>query len=50
MAIVVKGSAMISPKKPNITPKVDNDSSIIAGLSPIFLPIMRGTKKASADN
>ena len=47
MAIVVTGRAMINPKKPNSTPNIESESSIMAGLSPILRPIILGTIRAS---
>ena len=47
MIIVVSGKAMMRPMKPNSAPHTESDSSRIAGLSPMALPMMRGTRMVS---
>ena len=42
MISVVSGRAMISPMKPSMAPHTDNESSRIAGLSPMALPMIFG--------
>ena len=39
---VVRGRAIINPMNPSMAPHTDSESSSIAGLSPIALPIILG--------
>ena len=43
----VSGSAMMRPTKPSNDPHTDSDSSMIAGLSPVASPMIRGVRNAS---
>ena len=43
----VSGRAIMSPIKPKSDPHIDNESSMMAGLSPVAEPIMRGVRKMS---
>ena len=47
MMSVVSGSATIKPMKPSKAPQIESDRSIMAGLSPMDLPIILGVRKRS---
>ena len=47
MIRVVSGKAMITPIKPNNDPHTDNESRMMAGFSPMALPITRGVTTIS---
>ena len=45
--MVVQGRAMIIPTIPIRAPQMDSDNKMIAGLSPVILPMTLGTMIAS---
>ena len=47
MSNVVIGRAIIMPKMPNRAPHIDNDSRMMAELSPMTLPIILGVRMVS---
>ena len=47
MGLVVSGRAMIMPSRPSSVPHTDSDSSMMAGLSPMALPMILGVRKRS---
>ena len=43
----MRGRAIISPANPSKDPQMESDSRMMAGLSPVALPMMRGVRNAS---